>query len=51
MAPKIREQTAITQKRKNKTSLFQNTNAVTRHKMASWDLGSADQSNIFSLNS
>ena len=38
--------TARVANKKNKTSLFQNTNAVARHKSASWDLGSSDQSNM-----
>ena len=41
-----RVHTAIVANRKNKTSLFQNTKAVARHKSASWERGSSDQSNM-----
>ena len=41
-----RVQTAILANKKNNGSLFQNTNAVARHKRASCDRGSSDQSNM-----
>ena len=45
----MRVQTAISAKVKNNKSLLQYANAVARHKRASVDLGSSDQSNIKDL--
>lgn len=47
MASQTRVQKAMVQNVKNNMSLFQNTNAVSRHSIATCDLGSIDQSNIW----
>jgi hypothetical protein len=45
----MRLKTAMAENRKNKVLLFQQTNADSRHSMATCDFGSKDQSNTLSI--